>query len=174
MPPTLTYLVLGVVREEIAEYPPEQQGLPQHSAAEAAAYYLTFLKRLLEIGPGLFLGEAHSAQFEPLVDTAIQHFNSNNIQDGIAQIEDQILPAINQWILPENRVAFRDILNTVEYGVLFPGENYYTPPLDNLLSQDIKECTTIKGWAHITEKPNKCAKRYVSMHIETIEPPEEE
>ncbi|MEA3311930.1 MAG: hypothetical protein U9Q76_06900 [candidate division WOR-3 bacterium] len=123
-----TYLVLGVAREEIAEYPPEQQGLPEHTAAEASAYYLTFLKRLLEIGPGLFLDDAHSAQFELLVDTAIQHFNANNIEDGIAQIEDQIRPAIKQMILPENRVAFRDILNTIEYGVLFPGENYYTPP----------------------------------------------
>lgn len=174
MPRTLTYLALGVVREEIPEYPPEQQGLPEHTAAEAAAYYLTFLKRLLEIGPGLFLDGAYPTQFETLLDGAIQNFNTNNIGGALTQIEDQILPAITQMVVPENRVAFRDILNTVEYGVLFPGENYYTPPLDNLLSQDIKECVTIKGWAHITEKPNKCTKRMVSMHIETIEPEEEE
>jgi hypothetical protein len=174
MPRILTYIKLGISREEVDEYPDWQQGLPQRTAAETASYFLGFLKKILLRGPGFFSEDAYLAQFESLLDTAINHFDSGNIQEGITQIEDQILPAINQMVLAENRIGFRDLVNTAEYFVLFPGENYYTPPLDEIVEQDIKECTTITATGHIS-RPfwAKCSTGTVTGHIDKVENEEE-
>ncbi len=43
MPRILTYIKLGISREEVDEYPDWQQDLPQRTAAETASYFLGFL-----------------------------------------------------------------------------------------------------------------------------------
>lgn len=68
-----------------------------------------------------------------MLDTAIQHFASDNISEGLTQVETVILPKITEWVRPENRVAFRDLVGFAVFGVGYCGEYYFDPPLEDLL-----------------------------------------
>ncbi len=177
MPREITYIMIGMTRKVVREYPEWQQGLPQHTTAEAAAYFLGFLKGMVEqLGPSLFVDDAYHASFVPLMNTAIQTFDSGDLQGGITQIEDQILPAVTQGVVLDNRIAFRDVLNTATRIAAFPGEYYFTPPLDEILSNGgIVECTNIRCAGHIVDPLwLACQKSDLTIHVEKVEPPEEE
>ncbi|TET23328.1 MAG: hypothetical protein E3J71_02915 [Candidatus Stahlbacteria bacterium] len=180
MPTTPTYILLEVTRQVSDTFPAWQQGLPQHTPAEVAAYGLGFLKGMLELGSGLFLEDAYKPQFEALLDAAVQHFEANNIADGLTQVETVILPKITEWVRPENRVPFRDIVDFATYGARFSGEYYFTPPLDEILQNGgITECTTIRVTFHIEGLTGakaifNCTDIEADVHVEKVTPPEEE
>ncbi len=177
MPRETTYILLGVTRKAVGEFPEWQQGLPQHTTAETAAYTLQFFKKILELGPSLFTDDSYHASFVAQIDAAIQTVNSGDLQAAATQIETQILPAVTQGVVPDNRIAFRDLLNMAIGIVAFPGEHYFTPPLDEILSlEDVTECCIIKVASHIgPERPTlECTDVIIDAHVEKIEPPKKE
>lgn len=91
---------------------------------------LGYLKGVLTTRPGLFLEDTYKSQFEAMLDTAIQHFASDNISEGLTQVETVILPKITEWVRPENRVAFRDLVGFAIFGARYSGEYYFDPPLE--------------------------------------------
>lgn len=114
------------------------------------------------------------------MDAAVQHFEANNIADGLTQVETVILPKITELVLPENRVAFRDIVDFAMHGVRFSGEYYFTPPLDEIMQNGgITECTTIRVTFHIEGLTGakaifNCTDVETDVHVEKVTPPEEE
>lgn len=180
MPTTPTYILLEVTRQVSDTFPTWQQGLPQRTPAEVAEYGLGFLKGLLESRPGFFLEDAYKPQFEALLDAAVQHFEANNIADGLTQVETVILPKITKWVRPENRVPFRDIVDVATYGARFSGEYFFTPPLDEILQNGgITECTTIRVTFHLEDlepplRSLNCTWVTTDAHVDKVTPPEEE
>lgn len=181
MPRDVIGVMVEVSTRAVEGFPDWQQGLPQHTPAEVAAYGLGFLKGLLESRPGFFLEDTYKPQFEALLDTAVQHFEANNIAEGLTQVETVILPKITEWVLPENRVPFRQIVDFAIHGARFSGEYYFTPPLDEILQNGgIEECTKIEISYHIEGviKPGyrwlNCLTVEGTVHVKKIVPPEEE
>jgi len=181
MPTTPTYILLEVSRSVGDAFPAWQQGLPQRTPAEVAAYGLGFLKGVLTRRPGFFLEDTYKSQFERMLDAAIQYFASDNIPDGLTQVETVILSKITEWVRPENRVAFRDLVDFAIFGTRYTGEYYFTPPLDEILQNGgITECTTIRVTIHISglegwpmESLN-CSYITGDAHVEKVTPPPEE
>jgi len=170
---------LEVSTVKLDGFPDWQQGLPQRTPAEVAAYGLGFLKGIVNLGPGLFLQERYQTQFLTMLDSAIQLFESSNIPDGLTQVETVILSKITEWVLPENRVPFRQVVDFAIHGVRFSGEYYFDPPLDEILQNGgIEECTKIKISYHIEGvtlpgwKWLNCLTVGGSVHVEKIIPPE--
>ncbi|MBN2378650.1 hypothetical protein JXM67_02470 [candidate division WOR-3 bacterium] len=118
------------------------------------------------------MNDSHLPQFNALLERTLQQFNFQNIEAGLGEVENQILPAITSMVKPENRAGFRDLVNLVEFHALFPGEYYFTPPLDEIM--EIKSCTKVTGTGHIISGLWKCNRAKVKCHIEKIEQEEEE
>ncbi len=173
MPRELIHVEIDTIRQAVGEFPEWQQGLPQHTTVEAAVYYLEFLKLILRVGPGLFLDDSYHAPFVTLVDAAIQAVNTGDLQGAATQIEDQILPAVTQGVVPENRIAFRDVLGLVQFIALAStDEHYFTPPLDEILSDSASACYTITGtWHKVQDK--KCTIYTTKFHIIDVTPPDQ-
>lgn len=160
-------------------FPDWIQGLPARTPAELAAYGLGFLKLLIQNKPGFFLDDAYKPQFEALLDTAIQHFTTNNIPQGLIQVETIILPKINEWVLPGNRVPFRQIVDFAVHGVRFSGVYYFTPTLEEIMEGpgEVVECTRIQVTYHIEGIEDPLFRRFNcqyiegTVHVVTITPP---
>lgn len=177
MPTTPTYILLEVSRKVGDAFPDWQHGLPQRTQAEVAAYGLGFLKGLLRDRPGFFLEETYKPQFEVLLDTAVQQFDANNITAGLTQVETVLLPRIAEWVRPENRVAFRDLVDFAIFGTSYSGAYYFDPPLEELLEgPGIVECTTIRVTVHLEGlegllKGFNCNYVTGDAHVDKITPP---
>jgi hypothetical protein len=180
MPTTPTYILLEVTRQVGDAFPAWQQGLPQRTAAQVAAYGLGFLKGVLTRRPGLFLEDTYKSQFEAILDAAVQQFDANNTTAGLTQVETILLPKITEWVRPENRVAFHDLVDFAIFGARYSGEYYFDPPLEDLLQNGgITECTTLRVTIHLEGlegllKGLNCNYVTTDAHVDKVIPPEEE